>query len=242
MAQGVAAQSTALGDPEQLLDAAIQRAKESGDAATRVGALHHLGGYRMVQGHYGDALTLLSEAIELGATLDDFDLTGLLADRSFAALFDDNVILALRSAEDAVQQLRQEIIGGYFAHFAHALALAAVGEPGMGAESLAPAIEHARRASIPLLAGDCVIAAAGHALYTGDPKRAAKLLGAARAIFGLTGSWRTPAGGAMYVFFGRRVRNAIPPEVVERARTEGKGMTQDQALDFALEGLRPSNP
>jgi hypothetical protein len=38
------------------------------------------------------------------------------------------------------------------------------------------------------LAGDCVIAAAGHALYAGDPERAAKLLGAARAIFGLTGS------------------------------------------------------
>ena len=114
------------------------------------------------------------------------------------------------------------------------VALAGAGELDGARAAVCDARRETIRYRIPLAAADCLVAVAGAALMGGQPERAARLLGAARTEFGYTGSWRDPMGGALYVHCVRRVRAALPAELAERARREGRAMTLAVAVADAL--------
>ena len=65
------------------------------------------------------------------------------------------------------------------------------------------------------------------------------MLGAARSAFGLHGSWRTNAGGAIYLHFGGKVRRALPADVAKRARDASRAMSVEEAFEAALAMLPP---
>ena len=74
----------------------------------------------------------------------------------------------------------------------------------------------------------------------GRSERAGRLLGAARYLGGainLPIPFRTPASWALYRHYLPLVREALGPEEARRARDEGRAMTLDDALAYALEGL-----
>jgi len=75
----------------------------------------------------------------------------------------------------------------------------------------------------------------------GHPDRAGRLLAASRHLGGavdLPIPFRTPAHWALYRHYLPLVRAALgPAEESRRAREEGRAMTLDDALAYALEGL-----
>jgi hypothetical protein len=101
------------------------------------------------------------------------------------------------------------------------------------------AIELQRRLRAPLADADLLATLGGVACLTGDFERAARLLGAARRAFGVHGSWRTNAGGAIYLHFGGQVRRALPADVAKRARDAGRGLSVEEAYEHALAMLPP---
>jgi predicted ATPase/class 3 adenylate cyclase len=74
----------------------------------------------------------------------------------------------------------------------------------------------------------------------GRPERAGRLLAAARYLGGaadLPIPFRSPASWALYRHYLPRVRAALGPDESRRARDEGRAMTLDEALAYAVEGL-----
>jgi predicted ATPase/class 3 adenylate cyclase len=74
----------------------------------------------------------------------------------------------------------------------------------------------------------------------GRPERAGRLLAAARYLGGasdLPVPFRSPASWALYRHYLPQVRAALGPEAARRARDEGRAMTLDAALAYALDGL-----
>lgn len=74
----------------------------------------------------------------------------------------------------------------------------------------------------------------------GRPERAGRLLAAARHLGGaadLAIPFRSPASWALYRHYLPIVRAALGPQNARRARNEGRAMTLDEALRYALAGL-----
>jgi hypothetical protein len=119
-------------------------------------------------------------------------------------------------------------------------ALMAGGEEEVALELLREAVRGVRRVGIPLAENHLLgmIAAVEH--LRGRPERAGRLFAAARYLGGaadLPIPFRTPASVALYRHYLPRVRETLGPDEARRARDEGRAMTLDEALAYALEGL-----
>jgi tetratricopeptide (TPR) repeat protein len=75
---------------------------------------------------------------------------------------------------------------------------------------------------------------AGLAGETGDPIRAARLAGAAEMMWGTLGIPLAPHDKARFERYQEKARAALGPGAFEQARGEGRSMTIDQAIAFAL--------
>ena len=119
-------------------------------------------------------------------------------------------------------------------------ALVAGGEEEAARQMLRAEARGVRRTGYPLAENHLlsVIAVAEHLL--GHPERAGRLLGAARHLGGATKlpiPFRTPGSMSLYSHYLPIVREALGPDEARRARDEGRAMTLDDALAYALEGL-----
>jgi len=229
VAQGVAAQSTRKGVPDELLRRAIELAEAEHHPIAAAVARIQLGDYLVVLGRTDEATRLLDAGLA-EPQLPLADRANALVSRTVCALVAGEVDQALASVTDAQRLSAGMLSNDVFLHAFLALALAAAGEPQGAADALREAIALQRRQRIPLLDADTlVIAGAVHHL-NGDHGKGARLLGAARAAFEPYQSWRAPYGGALYVHFGGRVRAALDPEEYERERATGKAMTVDDAF------------
>lgn len=75
---------------------------------------------------------------------------------------------------------------------------------------------------------------AGAAVAAGDPIRGARLTGAAEAVWGRLGIPLAPQDRARFERYQDKARAALGRDAFEQARGEGRSMTVDQALVFAL--------
>jgi hypothetical protein len=119
-------------------------------------------------------------------------------------------------------------------------ALIAGGEQGTGISVLRDAIPRVRRLGTPLAENHLLSMFAYAAHLLGRPERAGRLLGAARYLGGaadLPIPFRTPGSMSLYRHYLPLVRAALGTDEAHRARSEGRRMTLDAALAYALEGL-----
>jgi hypothetical protein len=90
-------------------------------------------------------------------------------------------------------------------------------------ESRALAYQHAK--PMPLADADHLVTVAAIALFDGDAKRAALLLGVARRAMGDYRSWRGHDAGPLYLYLRQRCNEALGKEQTERLR--GEGLSRD---------------
>lgn len=119
-------------------------------------------------------------------------------------------------------------------------ALAAAGEDRIAIHTLADAVPVVRRAGTPLGENHLLSMFAYVEHLLGRSDRAGRLLGAVRYLGGaadLPIPFRTPASWSMYRHYLPLVRAALGPHESRRARDEGRAMTLDTALAYALESF-----
>ena len=244
MRQAVASQVTGEGDARVLLAEAVEQARAVGDGYAAAEALADLGEVHLVQGDPASAGRLIDQAL---AALDDATPAArsirmyCLSSRCMAAHLADDHATAVRAGIDAVRSLERGDThwGGVIAtaYAAVGLAFAADGDWESAAIHQSESMRLLGRLRHPLADADCLVACAGALFLRGEVRRAGCLLGAARAIMGANGAWRHPTGGALYLHYVRRVRDTLAPEIAERARSEGRAMSRDAAIAYALASL-----
>jgi tetratricopeptide (TPR) repeat protein len=241
--QSIAAQVTSRGDPAALLQKAIEHARTLGIEAAEIDATSFLGRYRIVEGRYAEAAGLLDYALgRCNATAqNEGRLLINAASRALVAVLQGDVEGARRHGARAASFSLPADIGRrtWFATVSHpsiALSRAFVGDA-VGAEAvLLEVINYQRESRLPLADASLLAGFGGVLFLLGEHERAARILGAARSA--MEGAWRTPEGGATYVHFTRRVRQALPADVAARARDAGRAMSVGAAYDEALAALR----
>ena len=119
-------------------------------------------------------------------------------------------------------------------------ALAAGGDEELAKQVLRDATLMVRRLGTPLAENHLLSMFAYVEYLRGRPERAGRLLGAARYLAGaadLPVPFRTPGSMSLYRHYLPIVRAALGPDEARRARNEGRAMTLDGALAYALDGL-----
>ena len=69
---------------------------------------------------------------------------------------------------------------------------------------------------------------------TGDPLRAARLFGAADALWRASGATRYPLDDQAYERDVQAVKDQLDDQIFEEAMAEGRAMTAAQAIAYAL--------
>ena len=232
------------GDAAPLLVDAIERADRLCDRLAAAEALWQLGDTLLARGEYGAAgrridraLALLNRQPDEGARRARY-----LASRCIAAHLEGEGPHALVTGEEAVMLARGgkaywgSVMGTACA--AHGLAIAATGDTDGASTLLVEALQCVRQSGHPLADADCLVAFGAAALLRGDTERAGRILGAARAVMiSNGGSWRNASTGGLYVHYVRKVREALPANVAKRSRDEGRAMSRDEAIAYALSSI-----
>ena len=241
--QSIAAQVTGRGDPAALLQKAIEQARTLGLEAAEIDATAFLGRYRLLEGRYAEAAGLLDYALgRCNATAqNEGRLLINSASRALAAVLEGDIEGARRHGGRAAGFSLPADIGRrtWFATVSHpsiALSRALVGDA-VGAQAvLLEAITYQRESRLPLANASLLAGFGGVLFLSGEHECAARILGAARSA--MEGAWRSPEGGAIYVYFTRRVRHALPADLAARARDAGRAMSVGAAYEHALAALR----
>ncbi|MGH2725845.1 MAG: hypothetical protein ACRDKS_02595, partial [Actinomycetota bacterium] len=119
------------------------------------------------------------------------------------------------------------------------LALAGAGRSDEALGYVREAFDLALNTGIPLVQGECLVVAAAVAALEGEYERASRLLAAAlNAEPGSLFAVWTPSGWPLYRHYLRKVRDALGGERARELRDEGKAMSLDQAVAYALDGLK----
>ena len=218
-----------------------QRAAEAGGWPTwRVAALTALGQHLLIWERHGEAAEAFDAAMRIRErTPTPFPNSRL---RNLPA---NGLALALhlagepaRAVEIAQQNLPTVASGPMQIGWALGEVMTAViaGSRDQARVALRMAVSDARLASIPLLNGEWLVGFAALAAEEGDLPRAARLLAAARALgTDAVVQFRSPISYAVYRHYVRIVRAGLAPEDGKRYRDEGRAMSPDEALAYALE-------
>jgi tetratricopeptide (TPR) repeat protein len=237
----IASEVSGLGDPLALLERSIEAARAAADPLLEADALVIRGEHELTAGRLAEAALSFDRAAALSAA--DERSHNVASHQALVAVLSGSFARAgelARRARSAEWPGRAGDPSSTGARNAYLLANTAAGDPDATAEQIRMAIELQRRQRAPLADADLLAALGGVACLTGDFERAARLLGAARSAFGVHGSWRTNAGGAIYLHFGAQVRRALPADVAKRARDAGRALSVEEAYEHALAMLPPS--
>jgi len=241
--QAISAQVTGEAEPAGLLQRAIEQAQTLGLESAEIDATALLGRSRILEGRYAEAARLLDSALERCDTTarNESRLLIYSACRALAAVLDGDIEGARRHAARAARVKLPAEIGRrtWFATVTHpalALTRAATGDAAGAGAVLLEAVAFQRESRLPLVDASLLAGFGGVLFLLGQHERAARLLGAARSA--REGAWRTQEGGATYVHFTRRVRQALPGDVAARARAAGRALSVSAAYDEGIAALR----
>lgn len=241
--QAISSASTGLADPIPLLGSALEAARAAADPELEIDALVQLGGFQLSDGRYAEAVASFERAAALTPRGEprSYFVASLQALAAVLSGDVERADLLARRAESAPRPPEGHSPTAIAVRTSWLLVSAASGDLEAAAEQLHDLVHLQRRVRSPLADADLLGAFGGAACLLGDFERAGRLLGAARSEFGKHGSWRTQFGGAIYVHFTAQVRRALPRELSERARDEGRALSVEQGFELAL-GLLPSRP
>jgi predicted ATPase/class 3 adenylate cyclase len=201
----------------------------------------------MTETNLGDARAAANWARACTETCDVAAEPGYLRPAAIAGLAVSHHLLgetdaALRAAREflALPDLRDTPLLWGTDVFELTPALIAGGEVDLALEMLRDAVREVRRTDTPMAENHLLSIVGVVEQLRGHPERAGRLLAAARYLGGaadLPIPFRTPASTAFYSHYLPIVRAALGPLESRRARDEGRALTLDDALAYALESL-----
>jgi tetratricopeptide (TPR) repeat protein len=237
---GQATQNDALEAEASALANEAVRVAEAGDWPTwRVAALTVLGQHFLIWERHTEAAEAFDAATHVRTSTPNVLLNRGLQNRAATGL-----ALALymdgereRAAEVARRTVDTDDEDFFrFGSLDAVMALLISGAHDRAREALHSLVADVRHAAIPLANSEWFVGFAAIGVEEGDMPRAARLLAAARAL----GShaivqFRSPDSYAVYRHYVRIVRAALTAEDAHRYRDEGRAMSTDEALAYALE-------
>ena len=122
------------------------------------------------------------------------------------------------------------------AYSLHTLAMIALGT-GEGSEAtrlLRESLDLARDAGNQSIVAYCLEGLGSAAVAGGSPERGARLWGAAEALRDVVGAPSTPTERSLYEPFLAAMRAQLDPAALAAAWSDGKAMTQERVLEYAL--------
>ena len=121
-----------------------------------------------------------------------------------------------------------------------ALALAGVGDYDAANEQLAESIRNALNWGVTLWLNEALVFCGAVAALQEDPGRATRLFAAGRYLGGapnMATPFRTGHSYALYLHYAPQARRALDHDLARQTLREGRAMTIDEAISYALEGL-----
>ena len=230
-AQGAYERARSLGEES------LAVAREAGDETTVAAALHALGCTVLDEGDHAKARPLFEESLALRRRLGDKrNAANSLAYLGITALLEGDAALAgelLAEALELATELDNRLL---VASVLVNLGLVALFEGDcQRARSLASdSLTVAQRLGDKPTIVECLHVLAGTASAEGRPRRAATLAGAAEALHAAIGAPPSPAERAVGERFESRLR-VHDDEELDAAWVEGKAMSLDRVLDYALQ-------
>ena len=203
--QSIAAHSSGKGDPEKLAQLAVESARACGYPQGEYAGLSQLGATRLIAGRFSEAAEILDGLLDRfpGSTGQYANAahcvvaTVLSGDEAATARAYARLMTLLPPVDDPFMRSWLAWISGR----ARALWCASTGNHADAEQALAEALEHQRRAPVPLADADYLVTGGAIAFLAGEPERAARLLGAARSAMDRYRSWRGLDAGPTYEHF-----------------------------------------
>jgi predicted ATPase/DNA-binding CsgD family transcriptional regulator len=232
--------ANARGDHEQAqewFEDGLALSQEGGNTRVHAWLLLDMNNLEERRGDYRRAKELCEEVLPLARELDDAFLLGTcLNGLGWVLLFQDHQ-RALTVSEESVALLRKVGYKGVLVRAIDTLAWAALlcGDlaraEALHGEGLALCKDLGNRALATAYFDGLACEAGG---TTGEPGRAATLLGVAEALHETTGFQPSPAGRAMQEPYIRAARSQLDEASWDAALAEGRAMGFDEAVDYAL--------
>ncbi len=228
------------GDPAratELLEASLTLQRAVGHTQHLAYTLNNLGLVALDQGDFTRATSLLTESLELRRQAgDEWGVALSLNNLGYAALLEGDLASAESLSAESASRFRD-----LDNSWGTALALTNLGR------SLLESHEHARSADVlgecltlsqglgeKVFIAECLEGLAGLAAAETQIGRAACLWGAAEALREMIQAPLSSAERSHYERHLREAQGQMDPETFDRAWAEGRAMTLDQAIQYAL--------
>ena len=225
----------------ELLEEALALSREAGTARDVATTLNGLSGLNLYRGDYARAATLLEEGLSLAGEAGDVRGTGIFTlNLGLTAALAGEYERAEAFAREAQEVFRElgDVSGVAQAGLTRGL-LALVRNDLDRAEQLC--VEATRVAQSIFQAPDVIYALdilGGVASSRGEIRKAARLWGAAAGYREATGYPWPPEERTMIEPYIEAARTLLEEAAWREAWEKGKSMTLDQAVDYALEGVK----
>jgi non-specific serine/threonine protein kinase len=220
-----------------LSEEALALAREAGDEGCACAALSSLGWVALLRRDLGGASTLAGEALTLGRNLNDAGgiarallVLGLAAvvrrDPETAATLHEESLMLSREAGDSLATALSLGMG--------ALAALLRGDQDRAGTLCEEGFRRAPQPGVMNVTAFLVQASAAVASAQGRPARAARLCGAAESVRESIGANLSPAEAHAHAPYVEASHTVLDAAAWEGAWAEGKGMTAEEAVAYAL--------
>ncbi len=197
----------------------------------------HLGQTATFQMEYGDAAELHEEAVHLARqTKDKWLLSICLCQQVSSQRIQDDLDVAIAASEEALVLMRETgdtAMVSYMLRIRGAVALQH-GHYQHAAGLFTESLRLSRETGFVWSTLGCLMGLAGVSNAKGDCDRAARLLGAAEALREALGNRRSPQAQTLYDRRLASTRGALGEAAFSAAWAEGRAMTLEQAIEYAL--------
>jgi predicted ATPase/class 3 adenylate cyclase len=224
-------------EARRLAEESLSVARSAGNPTTTAAGLHVLGCAALDKRDYGRARSLFEESLALRRQLGDVRNTAnslcFLAAVELLEGDYERATAVLEESLELAREIKNVLVEG--AALAN-LALVAVltGDEERAASLAADSLRLSREVGDKRTTVECLHVLAGVAAARGEPLRAAMLSGAADALHAATKAPPSPAEDAVSESFIPTARTATGETSFAAAWRQGRGMTMDEAIIYAL--------
>lgn len=221
----------------QLNEESLRVARVAGDRLTEVDAHVGLARVALRDGDYAQVRTHCEDGLAIARELGKRDAEALPLHLLAAATRLEGDYEGARRLYQQTLALNEER-GDQRAIVMERINLGAVealaGDAQSAKSHLLQALRSVRELDVRRYIPSCLVGLANVAVATGDPSRAAFLLGATDAELDATGTTLDPDDQSMYDMATHRAQAEMPAEMFDESRAAGRALPLDEAIDQAL--------